>query len=177
MINPVFQYWLINVYSDDKKSIVAVPKKEFPEIVDFLWQFQNIVFISIEATPACAELNKFSDDNEHYAPASERVLNIEFDDVEKDVTYRYKDKYYPMKAITSQQAHQIVDFINNNTDKHIVVHCRAGKSRSQAIVDFVLREFKDKYQRTILNDAYPCITPNFKVLRELNKIKREEEHE
>jgi predicted protein tyrosine phosphatase len=57
---------------------------------------------------------------------------LTFADVVENLSH--KNKYYP--AATSEQIRAIIDFIIDNSDKNIIVHCTAGVSRSGAIALF-----------------------------------------
>lgn len=88
---------------------------------------QNVAFISIVGT-------KGNDDSSHFFRNDHlNVLNLEFDDVLQDGVL-FGHKY---KAISSDQADQIVAFIEANKDKDFYVHCLAGISRSGAIGTFI----------------------------------------
>ena len=77
---------------------------------------------------------------------------------------------YHFKAITDEQAKQIYDFLMRHFDKHIICHCRAGKSRSAAISEFLLQMFPDNYEECEANKLNTDKTPNGEVLRKLRRI-------
>lgn len=60
---------------------------------------------------------------------SSKVLCVRFD----DVTCDHPKGNEPRKAIDGLTALKILDFININKDKHFIVNCGAGISRSAAI--------------------------------------------
>lgn len=86
----------------------------------------------------------------HLLPGGPNVLNVDFDDVSDGPT-----------AITDSQASEIVKFIERNQDKDFVIHCTAGKSRSQGVARFIL----DYYDYT----GGPCVTPNIEVIIKLKR--------
>lgn len=147
-----------------KKNIFAINRYIFPDVVKLLIDCKDIAYISIGETKDCIELHQYGNYG-HYLDSSSSVLNIDFDDISED---KVVDEYQ-LKAITTEQAKTICDFIIKNKDKHIICHCRAGKSRSQGIVRAVLDCFPDIYSECIVNKLNPCITPNYEVVRKLKK--------
>lgn len=88
------------------------------------------------------------------------VLRMEFWDVTKRLEQGFilaGQPDQPIDPMTEEQGKQIADFIKANKDKSIIVHCRAGKSRSAAVVR-LLTELGWKMHPTILPhygfDAY-----------------------
>ena len=168
-MHPIVEYiknsWKEHRNNSDKKNTFAVNRYIFPQIVDMLSDCKDIAFISIGETKDCIEYNKFEDYG-HYLKDSENVLNIDFDDLECDFTF----EGYNFKVITDEQALQIYDFLMKHSDKHIICHCRAGKSRSAAISEFLLQMFSDKYEECEANRINSDKTPNGEVLRKLKRI-------
>lgn len=118
----------------------------------------NVAIISICCTDT---LNIESDWSEwHVFKDADNVLNIEFDDLDKDVLYRLGPdtvKEYEHRCLTEEQAKQIVDFIIKHKDKDFYVHCSAGVSRSQAIIKFIhlnLSEDKNQFELNPNNSDY-----------------------
>lgn len=61
------------------------------------------------------------------------VLRISFWDITKRIPdLRNKDTW--LEPLNEEEAKTIADFIKEHKDNHIVVHCRAGISRSAAVV-------------------------------------------
>ena len=86
-------------------------------------------------------------------PVPENVLKLNFDDITESVRSIGEDKFaYGMNV---DQAKQIVDFIDKNIDKDFYIHCHAGKSRSQAIVRYILDFYPDHDWET--RPENPCI--------------------
>ena len=121
--------------------------------------FENDAFISIIGT---------TDDSydmvgrHHFMENHKNVLNLEFDDVEKDIEVGG----YSFKAITDEQAEAIVKFIIDNKGKDFYVHCLAGISRSGAVGTFIFDFFKDDDTKFV---SRPKIRPNIEVLSKLKK--------
>ena len=163
-MHPIVEYiknsWKEHRNNSDKKNTFAVNRYIFPQIVDMLSDCKDIAFISISETKDCIEHNKFEDYG-HYLNDSENVLNIDFDDLEKDLDV---DGFH-FKSIVEEQARQIYDFLIKQSDKHIICHCRAGKSRSAAISEFLLQMFPDNYEECEANRINSDKTPNGEVLR------------
>lgn len=107
----------------------------------------------------------------HALPDSEWVLNLEFDDITSDTL-----EYHGITAtgISREQAEAIVRFLDRavKEGKNIYVHCRAGRSRSQAIVRYVKSRFPGPW---LTNPFNPDDTPNYHVLSKLREIAYEEE--
>ena len=165
LVEYIKNIWKEHRNDNSKRNTFAVNRYIFPEIVDMLSDCKDIAFISISETKDCIAYNKF-DDYEHYLKDSDNVLNIDFDDLERDFYF----ESYHFKAITDEQARQIYDFSMRHFDKHIICHCRAGKSRSAAISEFLLQMFPDNYEECEANRLNVNKTPNGEVLRKLKRI-------
>jgi len=113
---------------------------------------KNAAFISIIGS-------KDNDDSSHFFKKDHlNVLNLEFDDVLQDGVL-FEHKY---KAISSDQAGQIVAFIEANNDKDFYVHCSAGISRSGAIGTFISEYYGYELVASGLH-------PNIEVLSKLRR--------
>jgi rhodanese-related sulfurtransferase len=82
----------------------------------------------------------------HFKQDHPNVLRLFYDDVLQDtrVHITAQKEWWTAKAFTSEQAKQVVDFlskIEKNDDTKIIVHCKAGKSRSVATAHFVSEFF------------------------------------
>lgn len=129
------------------------------------WNDKNIpedcAFISICCTPDCQDYcgGMFSLIDKHWFKTNHNnVLNVRFDDIDEE-TIIVEDQIvegrnYTLKGLTSEQAKQIVTFINDNIDKNFYIHCNAGKSRSKAITQYILDVFKD--HDWVTNPLNPC---------------------
>ena len=99
-------------------------------------------YISIIGTPEC--LNYYLDEGNtrHYLKGHPNVLNLDFDDIGDDVMYNG----HHFRTISIEQAEQAVDFIERMIEEdvsHILIHCRAGFSRSRAFAEFIYRYCKE----------------------------------
>lgn len=149
-----------------KSLVKVVSKPEFPETVKAYGVGPEIAYISIEATPECAkyylEVEKEDFDNNHYLPSGPNVLNLEFDDIQEDIVW----KGHEFKTISQEQAAQVVEFIESHLGKTIIVHCKAGMSRSQGVARFILDTWPDLYEQ---DQSNPCLRPNQEVVRKLKR--------
>ena len=166
-----FKDWLIERNDFAKKSVIVCNKRIFPIFADLSKNFNDIAYISISASEECA-LEHFYDlsEKEHYLEDSDNVLNLNFDDITEDFTFKNmfgEDVTY--HTISEEQARQVIDFVDNNLGKHFIVHCRAGKSRSQAVCRAIYDCYGDIYEPNKFNRYNPCNTPNPDVLA---KVKR-----
>ena len=158
--------WKTHRNDSDKKTCFVTCKSDFPMICDILKDCNDIAYISIESSDNCAKYLKFSHDNSHYLPDADNVCNVEFDDVEHDIVVMQDIAAY---VITRPQAYKICEFIDNNIDKHIIIHCRAGQSRSQAVYSYITTVYPDIYEFNEINKINPCLTPNIEVKSKLMK--------
>ena len=165
LISYIKEYWITHRNDSAMKNIFAVNRYVFPIITDILSSYEDIAYISIGETKGCIEYNNY-DEYGHHLESSDTVLNVDFDDVDNDTEI----DGYKIMAISEEQSREIYYFICKNKDKHIIVHCRAGRSRSQGVVRAILDMFADTYQECYLNGINPCTTPNMEVVR---KIKRQ----
>jgi hypothetical protein len=153
----------------DKSSVLVYPKRQFGFVADRLSGINGIAYISIESSADCArywmEEEKHDNDNDHYLRSSENVLNIEFDDLTSDREY----KGHIFKAITQEQADIIVGFIEGHLGDDIIVHCKAGSSRSQAVFRFIMDMYPDIYEPCDENRNNPCECPNVEVVVKLKR--------
>lgn len=97
----------------------------------------------------------------HWLPTANNVLNINFADVDNSGNMQYDN------ALTTEQANDIVKFIEENKDKtYFFIHCSAGISRSGAVARYIIDTYNCDYEN------YPS-NPNFYVLTMLKRIYRE----
>jgi predicted protein tyrosine phosphatase len=125
--------------------------------------------ISIIGTPEVLEWMD-EKDTTHYLPDGPRVLNLEFDDITEKVME--KDGFHGY-GITDEQAGRIVRFLETaiSEDLDIYIHCRAGRSRSQAIVRYVKSRYPGPWETNPWN---PDDTPNYYVLGKLRKYEEKQ---
>lgn len=135
---------------------------------------EDIAVISIINGKDCGNPEEY-----HILNTSDRVLNLEFDDVSPEAfglsdnseTMRY-DEDTVLEFFTDFQAKNIINFVENNLNCNFFIHCSAGVSRSQAITKFILLNYSDRDWE--LNQDNPIMFPNGFIYQKLNKIFREQ---
>jgi protein tyrosine/serine phosphatase len=125
---------------------------------------EDTAVISIAGTPEIQE-KYLKDNEEHWFEEGPNVLNLNFDDVAED---EFEYNGFMFYGLTMADARRAVEFIVRNQDKNFYVNCRAGKSRSQAFIQFILDCFPDRENE--LNPENPPCTPNIDVLTKLKRI-------
>ena len=111
--------------------------------------FKNSAFISIIGTPDVLKYYLSEEDTQHYFKSNhDNVLNVEFDDVDQDIIFNGHKAY----ALTDSQAKEIVEFIEHNLGKDIFIHCRAGVSRSAALLNYIIRAYNGDYETDQYHD-------------------------
>ena len=105
-------------------------------------------------------------------PDSEHVLNVEFDDIATD-TETMEDGTI-IRGMDDETADKIVAFIDKYAGHDIIVHCKAGKSRSQAVVTYVLDHYPELYKKSRINIMNP---PVFYMVNQHAKQKLREAYE
>ena len=164
--------WIKDRNTFDKKTVIVVNRWNFEKCVELTKDLNDIAYISISATDDCARvILKDIEETTHYLKNGNNVLNLNFDDITEDVEYKTEEnEVVTFKAITQEQARQLVDFVESNLGKHFIIHCRAGHSRSQGVARAIYDLYSDKYEICDYNSLNPCKTPNIDVV---SKIKRE----
>ena len=161
-------YKRLNVYSqndfEEKMYHLNLFSYNVEEVQD------DKAFIQIIGTPDALE-NYLLEDTKHYFANcnADNVLNLAFDDVNKDKVNFYGVEFM---GITDTQAEQIVDFIERHKGKNFYISCRAGKSRSQAVARYILDMYGEEYgynERKSCRKSNPCLTPNINVLTKLKR--------
>jgi len=111
-----------------------------------------------------------------FGPVPENVLVMHFDDITVPVKVIGEDGKFTW-GMKLDQAKQMVEFIEKNIDKDFYIHCHAGKSRSQAVVKFILDFYTDHDWET--RKENPCRTEliNLRVYSLLEEAKREQDEE
>ena len=131
------------------------------------WKYapDDITVTSIAGTEDSQKLY-LKEEEPHWFNESYNVLNLNFDDIAQDEQL-YKGVLF--KGLTRTDASRAANFIVKNVlrGKDIYVNCRAGKSRSQGIVKFILDSFPQiKFE---LNPDNPPTTPNIDVVAKLKR--------
>jgi len=127
----------------------------------------NAAFISICGTPDCQKYYLGEIEN-HWFNSSPQVLNLDFDDISTDSIEWHGHIFY---GLTIEQAREAVEFIERNKGKDIYIHCRAGQSRSQGFVRYILDCYPEFNYETRQDN--PCNTPNIDVVCKLKALFRE----
>lgn len=155
-------YNLVSVYSHS--DFDALMQKMDVNDGNVEQKFNNLAFISIVGTDECQKYYLEEEEKHWFSSNHKNVLNLEFDDISEDIVY----KGHLFRTINETQCDNIIDFITNNLEKDFIIHCRAGKSRSQAIFRFMADCFPLYFhidESALKNN--PCLTPNFGVLSKL----------
>lgn len=153
------KYNLISVYShtnfDKMMNEIGVNDENVEN------KFGHLVFISIIGTDECQKYYLEEEEKHWFKENHNNVLNLEFDDIPKDIVY----EGHEFKTITDEQANILIKFIEDNLNKDFYVHCRAGKSRSQAVYKFMTDCYPQyfDFDKSGLKDN-PCLTPNYGIL-------------
>lgn len=161
-----------------KKYIYCYSKKDFDTICNINdWSDDNppnentIALISICSTADVVQNVICSPDNHFFEKNRKNILNLNFDDIDgKEQDIEGGGKAY---GITKDQALQIVKFVRDNIEKvqYFFIHCRAGQSRSQAVVRYILDTYSRIYELAI-NPDNPPNTPNPFVLSRLKQAEK-----
>ena len=156
-------------------KVLCYSEKEFKELMKKNGWLEekdlpeNVAIISIIGGDDCIKgffEVKGEEISHWFKNSNDQILNLEFDDVTEEV-YIQGYRIYPMSM---DQAKEAVKFIEKNVGKDFYIHCRAGKSRSQAFVRFILDCFPDNYNEKEINLDNPPITPNIDVLAKLKRV-------
>lgn len=156
------------------KGLLCYSRRDFEKVLSVQGIFtvsdipKNLAVIQILETLDCLKYYN-SDDEFYFKEESDRVLNLQFDDLDSDLE---KDGFH-FKTITEEQAENSVKFILEHLGDSFIISCRAGKSRSQAFIRFILDTFPERYDQTMINILNPPITPNIEVLSKLKRAFRE----
>lgn len=149
------------VYSHVNFDLFCRGKDYNDENVD---DVKDTAFISIIGTDDCLKYYNELDTTHHwFSREHDNVINLKFDDVEEDLDY----KGYHFKTINEKQAEDLYKFIEKNLGKNFYIHCKAGKSRSQAVFSYIQSMYPNLYKDCVYNIQNPCLTPNQSVVRAL----------
>lgn len=150
-------------------KVFATSKRQFDSLMiskgidsDNVHLKEQSFFISINDTCGTEEVPYFK--------PSKNVLVLFFDDVDHD----FQSGEHFIKAFTSEQAVEVLEFIQKHKEKEsCIIHCTAGVSRSGAVATFVNDNFggSDKID---FDKNNPYILPNALVLQLLNRALREQ---
>ena len=128
----------------------------------------NKAYISIIGTPECLKYYLDEEDTNHYFEDHPNVLNLDFDDIGYDVIY---DGHH-FRTMDMEQAERSVDFIERMIDKGVecmVIHCRAGMSRSRGFAEFIYRYcIENDIDVDYPEQSYYTTLYNIEVVKRLN---------
>ena len=127
---------------------------------------ENTAFISICGTPACQEFVLQEREFHYFEEQHPEVLNLDFDDISDDLVEIPDCPGAYCHGINIDQAVRAVKFIRDNLGKDFYIHCRAGHSRSQAFVRYILDTYDGIYD-FLIRPENPPINYNQFVLSEL----------
>ena len=134
------------------------------------WDDNNVpddaAFISIIGTKDDQEYVVKEREYHYFQKKHSNVYNAIFDDISDFIVPISEEDNTCCVGINGQQALEIVRFIKENLGKDFYIHCRAGKSRSQAIVRYILDMYDGLYD-FITRIENPPIYWNQFVLTEL----------
>lgn len=119
---------------------------------------KNTAAISIIETQQCQDFYKRREP--HPLKPADGVFLAVFDDINTD-----EKSYngYIFTGLLEDQARELALFIDDQVKngRDIYVHCRAGKSRSQGVIDYIRTVYSSiNWELRIDN---PCLTPNVQV--------------
>ena len=128
---------------------------------------ENIAFISISSTPDCIK-HVIEDEDAHYFKQNHpNVLNLDFDDItENEEVVETESGSIVCKCISDKDASRAVEFISRNIGKDFFIHCRAGKSRSQGFIVYIMNLYGGVID-FMLRMSNPPISHNSLVLKKL----------
>jgi predicted protein tyrosine phosphatase len=156
------------------KKVYCYSKREFDDLcMSSGWTGNNVpkdkAFISICSTNDVKSTILREPEPHYFQFNTDNILNLDFDDISTPFEFLDESGIRIAEGISMAQALKIVRFISNNIpSRDIIVHCRAGQSRSQAVVSYILWMYGRKYNIEFRPDN-PPITPNQFVLGMLKK--------
>ena len=140
------------------------------EFIDNLPLPKNTAAISIIETQQCQDYYKRKEPHPLKPVDGIPVFFAVFDDINTD-TVSYDG--YTFTGLLEDQARELALFIDDQVKngKDIYVHCRAGKSRSQGVIDYIRTVYQGIDWE--LRKDNPCLTPNAQVKSALMRWARE----
>lgn len=160
------------------QQLICVNKRDFERICrDEGWSDSNpptdAALISICCHEEVAKFVLFDGDAHFFSEDHANVLNVEFDDITEDVkVFDGKEYGFPgkltAKGITPETSEKIVRFIEDHKDMDFLIHCRAGKSRSQGVVRYILDFYEGPFHT---NPGNPCRFYNTHTYTALRKAR------
>lgn len=140
------------------------------------WNDSNIpsdkAFISICCTDECIQGYILARDpdaiDEHWFKQDhDNVINLNFDDIiDDEMISKTNEGTFTYRCISKADAKRLYNFIENNKGKDFIIHCRAGKSRSQGVARFIYDCYPEYENGRPEN---PCLYPNVNVVAKLKR--------
>lgn len=137
-------------YKDKSPRVTILPRNDFEQYFKTYKLGENERIISIIDVDS---------DSKHIFEDSEKVINLEFNDVSESEE----------NCLTEKQAKELYSFIDNNIGCDFIIHCEAGRSRSQAIGQYLLDMYGDVYCVNEVTAYNKPLTPNIHVLATLKR--------
>ena len=148
-------------------GINGVEAKHFVEVDTTLLPKVKVELTNVETN----QKYYLEETEEHYFKEPHpNVLNLEFDDISEETREWMGHEFL---GFSTEQAQKTYKFIKSNLGKDFWIHCRAGASRSQGVVRFILDTYGDLYDWQTLK-SNPCVTPNYFVTGKLKRLAYED---
>ena len=162
-----------------KRKLYCFSHKEFDDLMESL-NWENRPDNGYSTISICSD----KDDNPNHWFNIELAnnINMDFDDISPEMWWTvdhyddYDNSYFnysfsglDFHSMDYDDAKKLVDYIDDRIKMgdSIYVHCSAGKSRSQAIVRYILDTYPDIDWK--IRKDNPPLTPNIHVLRMLKR--------
>jgi len=142
-------------------KILILSRNEMFDYINTYKYQSNVAYISINDTSGMyskSPLKEF----EHMP----NILILNFDDVIEDGQRSPTSGSTFTRSFSIDQAKSIISFIDNNKDKHFIVHCVAGISRSGAVGTFI-SNYLDNVNYEFFKKYNNKIAPNMLILTTL----------
>ena len=155
-------------------KIYCYSKKNFEKLCAARgWNDRNppadTAVISICCKPEVVDNVLGGEDQHWFGKEHDNVLNVEFDDITEDVQHITDPGVgFTAYGLDPATARRMVAFIRDHRGMDFAVHCRAGKSRSQGVVRYVLDFYDGPFQT---NPGNPCRFYNTHTYTALRKAR------
>jgi len=152
-----------------KTKILILSRNEIINYINTYNDLSNIAFISINDTTGPYSESPLKDINN----ISKLILH--FDDVIEDNQQSPTTGISHTHSFRSDQAKQIIQFIEDNKNKNYIIHCVAGISRSGAVGTFI-SNYLDNVDYDFFKKYNTRIAPNIFILSTLinTSLKKDE---
>lgn len=148
-INYIERVWKEERNKGYFKNAIAINSLIFPYIIPCLSGCDDVAYISI-----IDEINKYSMSN------IQSYINIALcNDI-----------------IDNDKFMEILDFIENNINKHFIICCTDGKKYSRGICKFIFNMFPETYEEGKVNYYNPCIITDNSIIIALKKAYIKKHH-